>query len=141
VFCELGPEPVLCRLGPRTIDSAGVHWLPTLQRGRPELRSLLDTIANLYTNGLADVHWEALHRAYPQRRISLPTYPFQRQPLLAPDPEARAEQARTSPQPVDSVPRGAASHPFIDQQMAPQAMGETHDEAARAGACPQARSK
>jgi acyl transferase domain-containing protein/acyl carrier protein/SAM-dependent methyltransferase len=76
VFLEIGPQPVLLGLG-RTCLSGGV-WLPSLRRGRASWEQLLESVAALYTGGVA-VDWTGFDRDYPRRRLSLPSYPFQRQ--------------------------------------------------------------
>ncbi len=40
---------------------------------------MLETLAQLYRDG-ADIRWDAV--AAPQPRVVLPSYPFQRKPLL-----------------------------------------------------------
>jgi acyl transferase domain-containing protein len=53
-------------------------WLPGLDSGKSELRQLLLTLGRLYAEG-ADIKWTALEQGRGHRRISLPTYPFERQ--------------------------------------------------------------
>ena len=51
---------------------------PSIQAGDAGTRSIFETLAALYARGAA-VHWEAVHQDGPQRRIPLPTNPWQRQ--------------------------------------------------------------
>ncbi len=77
-FVEISPHPVL-----RTAIAQCLHHhkqtgtiLPSLRRGQPEQATLLQSLAALYNLGHA-VEW---HRLYLEgRRVSLPTYPWQRQ--------------------------------------------------------------
>ena len=54
-----------------------VSWLPTLRRGQNDWRVLLGSLSALYVAG-AEVDWSSFDRDYPRRRVSLPTYPFER---------------------------------------------------------------
>jgi malonyl CoA-acyl carrier protein transacylase len=137
VFCELGPEPALCRLGQQTIDSADVHWLPTLQRGTPELRSLFDTVTSIYTQGVADVDWAALYRAYPQRRISLPTYPFLRQPHWFQPPSQHEPVEAVAPPPAPLLENGIDARSLVTlhgQEWVPEPLAAVIGTGAEPGA-------
>ena len=70
IFLGIGPEPA------RT-DEAALGWLPTLVKGRDEWTQLLQSLAELYVRGVP-VDWAGFDRGYARRRVSLPTYPFQR---------------------------------------------------------------
>lgn len=77
VFLEVGPQPVLTGLGRQCLDSTEFHWLTSLNRAKPDRKSLLHAIAQLYTLGHTP-RWENFFEGE-SRRIPLPTYPFQRQ--------------------------------------------------------------
>lgn len=93
---HVGPEPWLTCIG----DDA---W-----------RSLLDALATLYVSG-AMIDWHAFDAPYPRRKVSLPTYPFQRQrywldfPVHEHETEARATVERPH------VIERASSHPLISR--------------------------
>ena len=78
VFVELGPDPSLLAAGTRCLPDGAGSWLPTLRHGREDWLQVLDTLGRLYKAG-ADVDWTAFDRPYARKRVSLPTYPFQRQ--------------------------------------------------------------
>ena len=78
VFLEVGPGTTLCGLGPQCLSEPGLLWLPSLRKGRGEGEQMLEGLSQLYTHG-AEVDWEAFDQPYARRRVSLPTYPFQRQ--------------------------------------------------------------
>jgi len=82
-FVELGPKPVLGSIGKRHFD-AGSHWLPSLNPPEEEWKTLLTSLAHLYTQGFT-VQWAALHAEQPRRRLALPTYPFQRKRYWLPE--------------------------------------------------------
>jgi acyl transferase domain-containing protein len=88
VFVEIGPAPVLLGLGRQCLPAGAGLWLPTLRRGRSDWAELLHTLGELYVHGVP-VDWAAFDRDYPRRKLSLPTYPFERQRYwLDAEPEA-----------------------------------------------------
>jgi acyl transferase domain-containing protein/acyl carrier protein len=78
VFVEIGPQPVLSGIGKQCIDEDDTLWLPSLRRGTEDWQTLLNSLAAFYTRG-GNVDWPRFDSNYPRRRVSLPTYPFQRQ--------------------------------------------------------------
>ncbi len=81
-FIEIGPNPVLLGMARRDLNEDLGVWLPSLRQGHSEWQQMLESLASLYVNGL-EVDWEGFERDYTasgqRRRISLPTYPFQRE--------------------------------------------------------------
>jgi acyl transferase domain-containing protein/acyl carrier protein len=77
VFLEIGPHPVLEGLARTTAPEAGVVWAASLKRGEGNWETLLDSASTLYTHGI-ELEWSGLHPASRGKRITLPTYPFQR---------------------------------------------------------------
>jgi acyl transferase domain-containing protein/acyl carrier protein len=79
VFVEIGPQPVLSGIGKQCIGDNETVWLPSLRRGIDDWQQLLTSLAGFYTRG-GNVDWRRFDSDYPRRRrVSLPTYPFQRQ--------------------------------------------------------------
>jgi len=78
LFLEVGPAPVLCGLGQACLPAGTGTWLPSLRKGRGDWATLLPTLAALYVRGVP-IDWAAFDRPYPRRKVSLPTYPFQRE--------------------------------------------------------------
>ncbi len=76
-FVEIGPGGTLLALGRECIGTDGRTWLASLVRGRGEAAGLAATLARLYERGYA-VDWRSWHSGRERRRISLPTYPFER---------------------------------------------------------------
>ena len=76
-FVEVGPAPVLLGLGHACLPDDDALWLPSLRPAREEHAQILESLGSLYTSG-APVRWEALD-GDAGRRVSLPTYPFQRE--------------------------------------------------------------
>ena len=81
-FIEIGPNPVLLGMARRSLSEDAGTWLPSLRQGRSDWLQLLESLATLYVGGV-DVDWGGFDRDYAaqgqRRRISLPTYPFQRE--------------------------------------------------------------
>jgi acyl transferase domain-containing protein/SAM-dependent methyltransferase len=89
IYLEVGPHPVLAGLGAQSVSDA--TWLASLRRGRGDWPTLLEAAAALYARG-ATLAWRAVNGARGQRRISLPSYPWQREPywIESPAPRGRA---------------------------------------------------
>ena len=89
-WLEIGPAPVLVSLARRCLSAdADSLWLPSLRPGHDDWRTLLDSLAALYVQGVG-VNWVGFDRDYPRRRVALPTYPFERQRYwLPPVPNGR----------------------------------------------------
>ncbi|MBE9077336.1 acyltransferase domain-containing protein [Romeria aff. gracilis LEGE 07310] len=77
IFVEVGPDPNLINQGNNHLGLAG-SWLPSLRSGQPDWTTLLESAAVLNTQGV-EIDWRGFDRDYPRQRLSLPTYPFQRQ--------------------------------------------------------------
>ncbi|MDI3284907.1 type I polyketide synthase [Polyangium sp. 15x6] len=75
-FLEMGPGPG--NEGRRTPPDAAMPIVPSLRLDAPPIRVLLEALAALYVRGV-DLHFEGVDAPHPYRRITLPTYPFQRQ--------------------------------------------------------------
>ncbi|MGW0656961.1 acyltransferase domain-containing protein, partial [Streptomyces umbrinus] len=84
-FLELGPDAVLSAMGPDNLTEAeagptGVAdavFVPALRRNRDERREVLSAVARIAARGHR-VRWEAHYTGLGARKLSLPTYPFQR---------------------------------------------------------------
>jgi amino acid adenylation domain-containing protein len=77
-FLEMGPKPVLSNLGQACQPStATATWLPSLKPKKADWQVLLTSLSTLYVQG-TDINWVEFDRDYPRRRLTLPTYPFQR---------------------------------------------------------------
>ncbi|MCC6750544.1 MAG: type I polyketide synthase [Deltaproteobacteria bacterium] len=85
LFVELSPEPILLPSILDLLHQKGRKGatVPSLRRGRPERRTLLEGLGQLYVEGRTP-SWAALH---PQggRVVSLPAYPWQRERYWLPE--------------------------------------------------------
>ena len=64
-------------LGPDTL------WLASLRRGASETGEMLHSLARLYTAGLR-VDWQGFDGGFPRRKVTVPSYPFQRESYWLP---------------------------------------------------------
>ena len=79
VFLECGAQPILLGMGRQCLPKEVGLWLPSLRPGREDWRQMLASLGELYVRGVK-VDWQGFDKDYLQRRkVSLPTYPFQRQ--------------------------------------------------------------
>lgn len=79
VFTELGPDGTLCGMGSQCLDPASdALFVPVLRPGDPEPWSLLMALAQLDVRGVT-VDWLTAARLEGARRVTLPSYPFQRE--------------------------------------------------------------
>ncbi|GGQ05371.1 hypothetical protein GCM10010266_30830 [Streptomyces griseomycini] len=125
-YVELGPDGVLAGLvrsclaatgtapaGPGTDGTSGGERtptplvLPTLRGARPEADALLDTVAALHTHGVP-VDWRAVFAGRGGRRVTLPTYAFQR----------RRYWLDATPRHRSTPPPGTAAHPLLSSRTA-----------------------
>jgi malonyl CoA-acyl carrier protein transacylase len=78
VFLEIGPKPILLGMGRQCLTTDAGVWLPSLRPGVDDWQQILDSLAQLYVQGIP-VDWSGFDREYMRRKVVLPTYPFQRQ--------------------------------------------------------------
>ncbi|MEM9219592.1 MAG: SDR family NAD(P)-dependent oxidoreductase, partial [Cyanobacteria bacterium P01_F01_bin.150] len=80
IFLECGPQPTLLGMGRQCLPEAEEKiWLPSLRSGQDDWQQILTSLSEIYAHG-GKIDWLSFDKDYPQRRrVSLPTYPFQRQ--------------------------------------------------------------
>ncbi|HLO89367.1 MAG TPA: SDR family NAD(P)-dependent oxidoreductase [Nostocaceae cyanobacterium] len=108
VFVEIGPKPTLLGMGRNCLPANKGVWLPSLRPGSEDWQQLLQSLGELYLQGVK-VDWSGFDQDYPRRRLALPTYPFQRERywLEGAKPEF-SQQNRFSHK---------AFHPLLGQQL------------------------
>jgi len=74
-YLELSPHPVLLGMGAECV--AGATWLASLRKDQSAWSEMLSGVQTLYAHGAA-IDWAGVDHGQPQRRTSLPSYPFQR---------------------------------------------------------------
>jgi len=110
IYLELGPRPALIGLGKECLGAAAPDaiWTPTLRPGKSDRMQLAACLAQLFAAGYP-VSWQAFDRRgganggdLALRRVSLPTYAFQRQRYWIDytDPDSAAAHKETEPHPL-----------------------------------------
>lgn len=123
VLLECGPKPVLLGMARSVLanvaelqqleaaDLNPTQYLPSLRPSRSEVESLLHSLGALYEAG-ASIAWDAVMEGVPAQRISLPTYPFQRQRYWLDAPAITPQnQTATFEPPV------SAGHPLLGAKL------------------------
>ncbi|RXJ81159.1 non-ribosomal peptide synthetase/type I polyketide synthase [Arcobacter sp. F2176] len=77
-FLECGPHPVLTNMGKKCVSNTDYQWIHSLQRNQEDKKIILSAVAQLYCKGI-DIQWEGLAHNKDYQRVSLPTYPFDKQ--------------------------------------------------------------
>ena len=79
VFVEIGPEAALCPMAAETLEAKELQGatVPTLREGRDETEAVALSLASAHVHG-AKLDWQTFFKGTGARRVSLPTYPFQR---------------------------------------------------------------
>ncbi len=83
IYLEVGPGNTLVTFAAQTVRADGnppvcLTSLPGADTRRPDTEVILNALGQLWANGVA-VDWDGFHRAERRARVSLPTYPFERQ--------------------------------------------------------------
>ncbi|NMF62568.1 polyketide synthase (plasmid) [Brasilonema octagenarum UFV-E1] len=77
IFIEIGPKPTLLGMGRQCLPEGVGVWLPSLRQGHSDWQQILQSLAELYVQGVK-VDWFGFERDYSRYRFQLPTYPWQR---------------------------------------------------------------
>jgi acyl transferase domain-containing protein len=84
-FLEIGPQPVLAGMGQSCLPRVPARqWIASLRRGHDDWPQVLLALGGLYTAG-AGIDWPAFYQGQHFNKVTLPTYPFQRQRYWLPD--------------------------------------------------------
>ncbi|WP_372472343.1 type I polyketide synthase [Jidongwangia harbinensis] len=94
-FVEVGPDGVLSAAGVECVPEQGVHFVPTVRRGRDEIGTLVSALTRVYVVGGAP-DWAAVFAATGARRTDLPTYAFQRRRYWPDTAAVSAHQSGTA---------------------------------------------
>ncbi len=105
-FLELGPEGVLSAIvGDCLTEEPPLAAVPLLRGGRPEPATVLGALAGIWVHG-AGVDWVRVFEGSGARRVSLPTYAFQRERYWL------ARGAWTAGD-LDAAGLGSGEHPLL----------------------------
>ncbi len=105
VFLEIGTKPILRGIVENILDNK--LFVHSLDRNTPDWENILSALSQLYIAGL-DINWLTVIQDYNANKISLPTYPFQRQRFWFDLP-----QENIYPQPINKD----LIHPLLGQHI------------------------
>jgi acyl transferase domain-containing protein/surfactin synthase thioesterase subunit/acyl carrier protein len=96
-FVEIGPGSTLLALG-RQCLGVDDHktWLGSLGKRGEDWRVLLSSLGRLYRRGY-EINWDEYNHPYQRRRVSLPTYPFERRRFWLDGDEVSRPPMRRAP--------------------------------------------
>jgi acyl transferase domain-containing protein/surfactin synthase thioesterase subunit/acyl carrier protein len=94
-YLELGPGGSLLAMGQQCVRGEAQTWLGSLDNRRGDWTGLMTSLRELYRRGY-EIDWDGFNRPYPRRRISLPTYPFERQRFWLDDDRTTGSFPRSS---------------------------------------------
>ncbi|HEY9804634.1 MAG TPA: acyl carrier protein [Leptolyngbyaceae cyanobacterium] len=77
IFLEIGPKPILLGMGRECLIGNKKLWLPSLHPSRPDWLQMLQSLGQLYAQGVK-VDWAGFYQDYSCQKVALPTYPWQR---------------------------------------------------------------
>ena len=104
LFLEIGPATTLIGMARRCQGADQAAWVSSLQKGRDERQSMLESLAQLHVKG-QPINWAALFADAPRARaFDLPTYAFQRTPYWF---------QRSQVAPGAAVTRVRSGHPLL----------------------------
>ena len=98
LFVEIGPGNTLCVLSALHVTSerpvATIQTLPHALQKRDDEEMFLSALGRLWASG-ASIDWTKTYGSEPRRRVSLPTYPFERKRFWIEPPEGAKDADRT----------------------------------------------
>ena len=92
MILEVGPQPVLTRMAAANWKKPAEKLFSALQKDTDDSESLLKTLGWMFVNG-ATPNLSVLYEGKNRKRVSLPTYPFQRRRFWGPDKPRAAHAA------------------------------------------------
>ncbi|WP_246844566.1 SDR family NAD(P)-dependent oxidoreductase, partial [Hydrocoleum sp. CS-953] len=78
IFLEVGPKPILLGMGRRCLPADVGVWLPSLRPDTADFSQIIASLGELYVRGVK-IDWVGFDQQYSRQKVTLPTYPFQRQ--------------------------------------------------------------
>lgn len=113
IVLEAGPKPVLTALGKACAPGAPSVWLPSLRGPDDTGRVLLETLGRMFELGV-EVDWHQFDADGRRQKISLPTYPFQRQRCWT---DFCVGSRLTGPSSTAASVGDATGHPLLGQRL------------------------
>ncbi len=131
LFVECGPRSTLCSLARQHFSpdysATAIPTFADTHENNNEWTTLLFAMGSLWQNGVT-IDWDAFYANEDRRRISLPTYPFERQRFWVDPAVVPAAQAgETAGSPVIAPPRLA---PLV-LASSPESVASSHSSSSR----------
>lgn len=77
IYVEIGGNATLTGLANQSITRENVLFLPTMRNGVDNYTQLMQTLGQLYRNGIT-IDWRTFYDTYEKQKLELPSYSFQR---------------------------------------------------------------
>ncbi|QUI29953.1 acyltransferase domain-containing protein [Streptomyces alfalfae] len=129
VFVELGPSAALTALARSSAGEADHVWLSSTFRDDHDGDMIRRSLAKAYEAGVP-VSWAGYHEGAPQRRVTLPSYPFDGKRYWLPTKQRRAAEAAWQAE-RDPEGRQHANGLYYEQHWVAQALPDTRREQRR----------
>ena len=118
-FLEIGAKPILLGMGKGCLPNANeVQWLASLRPIQSDRVAMLTSLAKLYVHNATRstaINWAAISPDRSHTKVSLPTYPFQRQRYWW-DAAKIPSMAPLSSAPVPTL-GSASEHPLLGSRL------------------------
>lgn len=111
IFLEIGPGTTLLRMGQSCAGDSTAKWLPSLLSGRSDWQVLLESLGSCYASG-SNIDWDVFDSAYRRNKVSLPTYPFERERCWFEPEEEKTNLAEGAP-----TIRTNVAHPLLGRRL------------------------
>jgi acyl transferase domain-containing protein/acyl carrier protein len=113
VFVEIGPSASLTSLAKRCVTAADHRWITSVHPKDPDGSTIRKAVAQLYTAGVS-VNWQGFYAGRPARRITLPSYPFDRKRYWLPDGAGSATTGGSAHHPLLGAAVSTVAHPVSE---------------------------
>ncbi|MBW4454228.1 MAG: polyketide synthase dehydratase domain-containing protein [Nostoc indistinguendum CM1-VF10] len=108
LFIEISPKAILIDITKQFIPQEFGTFLPSLNEQEEDWQVLLQSLSTLYIQG-HNINWEEFDSDYQRHRISLPTYPFERQKYWLKTAKNLAQETVSYAQKL--------THPFLHRRL------------------------
>jgi ubiquinone/menaquinone biosynthesis C-methylase UbiE len=121
IFLEIGPRPILSKMGQKCRPENPGTWLPSLQPGQDDWQQLLTSLGELYVRG-STINWHNFDQGFNQPRQAVPDFANHQQRLaellIAKQPQKAAVTEAQTPfrEQLATLPK-AQQIPFLKQTL------------------------
>ncbi len=128
-FLEIGPNPTQLAMGRRCLPEGYGNWFPSLRQGREDWQQMLESVGGVFVAGF-EMDWQRFEQDYRRRRVSLPTYPFQRKRYWIEDSGSRivdrgSRMEDRQKRSTNNDPQSTINHPLLERCLQSPLIKET----------------